>query len=193
MHSTNRLYSSTTAIALALSLAQLTGCGGGSDVGPIPSTISRVTLQPDGLTLPVGGQGTLTAEVRDADDAIVSNASVIWSSLNPAVASVTGNGTVTGLVIGETQVIAVAGDKADTVDVLVIDELTLEVDPPAASVAVGGTVQFTVTARNGSGQVITAPPVAWASSNTAVGTISAEGVATGIAPGQTGMTASAGR
>jgi hypothetical protein len=192
MHSTNRLYSSTTAIALALSLAQLTGCGGGSDVGPNPSTIGRVTLQPDGLTLPVGGQGTLTAEVRDADDAIVSNASVSWSSLNPAVASVTGNGTVTGHVIGETQVIAAAGDKADTADVLVIDELTLEVDPPAATVTVGSTAQFTVIARNGSGQVITAPPVAWASSNTALGTISAEGVATGVAPGQTGITASAG-
>lgn len=192
MHSTNRFYSSTTAIALALSLAQLTGCGGGSDVGPNPSTIGRVTLQPDGLTLPVGGQGTLTAEVRDADDAIISNASVTWSSLNPAVASVTGNGTVTGHIIGETQVIAAAGGKADTADVLVIDELTLEVDPPAATVAVGAMAQFSVIARNGSGQVIPAPPVAWASSNTSVGTIDGEGLATGVAVGQTGITASTG-
>jgi len=192
MHSTNRFYSSTTAIALALSLAQLTGCGGGSDVGPNPGTIGRITLQPDGLTLPVGGQGTLTAEVRDADDAIISNASVTWSSLNPAVASVTGNGTVTGHIIGETQVIAAAGGKADTADVLVIDELTLEVDPPAATVAVGAMAQFSVIARNGSGQVIPAPPVAWASSNTSVGTIDGEGLATGVAVGQTGITASAG-
>jgi hypothetical protein len=192
MHSTNRFYSSTTAIALALSLAQLTGCGGGSDVGPNPGTIGRITLQPDGLTLPVGGQGTLTAEVRDADDAIISNASVTWSSLNPAVASVTGNGTVTGHIIGETQVIAAAGGKADTADVLVIDELTLEVDPPAATVAVGAMAQFSVIARNGSGQVIPAPPVAWASSNTSVGTIDGEGLATGVAVGQTGITASTG-
>ena len=192
MHSTNRFYSSTTAIALALSLAQLTGCGGGSDVGPNPGTIGRITLQPDGLTLPVGGQGTLTAEVRDADDAIIRNASVTWSSLNPAVASVTGNGTVTGHIIGETQVIAAAGGKADTADVLVIDELTLEVDPPAATVAVGAMAQFSVIARNGSGQVIPAPPVAWASSNTSVGTIDGEGLATGVAVGQTGITASTG-
>jgi plastocyanin len=177
---------------VALWLGTLVGCGGGSDLGPNPATVGRVTVNPAGLTLPVGGQGTLTAEVRDADDAIVSNASVTWSSLNSAVAAVTGNGTVTGHVIGETQVIAAAGDKADTADVLVIDELTLEVDPAAASVAVGGTVQFTVTARNGSGQVIPAPPVAWASSNTAVGTINAGGVATGVAPGQIGITASAG-
>lgn len=183
---------SSSWVALLLALLGSACGGGGGDVGPNPSTIARITLQPDGLTLPVGGQGTLTAEVRDADDALISNASVTWSSLNSAVASVTGDGTVTGRAVGETQVIAAAGDKADTADVLVIDELTLEVDPPAASVAVGETVQFTVIARNGSGQVIPAPPVAWASSNSAIGTIDAVGVASGVAPGQTEITASAG-
>jgi len=170
-----------------------TACGGGGgDVGPNPGTAARVTLDPDGLTLLVGGQGTLTAEVRDANDAVLSNAAVTWSSVDPAIASVTGDGTVTGHVVGTTQVIAAAGDKADSVDVLVIDELTLEVDPPAASVAVAGTVQFTVIARNGAGQVIATPPVTWASSNPAIGTIDAAGAATGVAQGETQITASAG-
>ena len=172
--------------------AGLTGCGGGSDVGPDPGVAGRVTVSPPGLTLPVGGQGGLTAEVRDANDVLLPNAQVAWSSLNQVVASVTSAGTVTGHVVGTTQVIAAAGDKADSVDVLVIDELTLEVDPPAASVAVAGTVQFTVIARNGAGQVIAAPPVTWASSNPAIGTIDGAGMATGVAPGETQITASAG-
>ena len=200
MYTIRKRSRSVTSVTLARSsswaavlLALLgTGCdGGGGDVGPNP-TAARVVLNPDGLTLLVGGQGTLTAEVRDANDAVLSNAAVTWSSVDPAIATVTGTGTVTGHVVGQTQVIAAAGDKADSANVLVIDQLTLEVVPSAASVVVGNTTAFTVIARNAAGQVIPAPPVTWASSNTAVGTIDAGGVATGVAPGQTGITASAG-
>jgi hypothetical protein len=177
---------------VALWLGTLVGCGGGSDLGPNPATVGRVTVNPDGLTLPVGGQGVLTAEVRDVNDAVVSNVTVSWSSETPAIASVGSDGTVTGHVVGQTQVIAALADKADTVAVLVVDGLTLEVTPPAATVAVGGTAQFSVIARNGSGQVIPAPPVAWASSAPGVGTIDGAGLATGVARGQTNITASAG-
>jgi len=178
---------------VALWLGALVGCGGGgSDLGPNPATVGRVTVNPDGLTLPVGGQGVFTAEVRDVNDAVVSNVVVSWSSEMPAIASVGSDGTVTGHVVGQTRVIAIAADKADSVDVLVVDQLTLEVDPPAATVAVGSTAQFSVIARNGAGQVVAAPSVTWASSAPGVGTIDAAGLATGVGGGQTSITASAG-
>ncbi len=177
--------------ALALTAA-LTACGSGGDVGPGDGSVASVTVAPDGLTLPVGGQGNLAAEVKDADGALLSGAAVVWSSLDGAVASVSNEGTVAGLSVGLTQVTAAAGEQADTVDVLVIDGLTLEVVPDAASVEVGGTAQFSVVARNGNGQEIAAPPVSWASSNEAVETIAATGVATGVTPGSTAITASAG-
>jgi hypothetical protein len=179
--------------AFGLCLSILLGCGGGSDVGPDPASIAGVTLSPDPLTLSVGGQGTLTPEVRDANGTVLSNAGIAWSSLNQAVASVSNTGTVTGHVVGVTRVVAAAGDKADTADVIVVDELSLEVVPATATVVVGADVQFTVIARNGSGQEIPAPPVTWTSLSNAIATIDETGTATGVAQGQTNITASAGQ
>jgi Bacterial Ig-like domain (group 2) len=191
MSSTNRGRTCVMSTALGLCLSALMSCGGGSDVGP--GSIAGLTLSPPGLTLPVGGQGTLAAEVRDANGAVVSNPNVAWASLNQAVASVSNAGIVTGHVVGLTQVIATAVDKADTADIVVVDQLTLEVAPGLASVAVGGTVQFTVIARDGSGQEIPAPPVTWTSSSTPIATIDGTGTATGVTVGQTNITASAGQ
>jgi hypothetical protein len=66
------------------------------------------------------------------------------------------------------------------------------VTPGSATVAVGGTAQYSVVARDGTGLVITTPPVTWASGTAAVGSISAAGLAAGVAPGQTAITVTAG-
>jgi hypothetical protein len=168
-------------------------CSSGGDLGPDDqAAVASLTIVPDRLVLAVGGQGTLTAEVRDADAALMPNARVSWSSLAPGVASVTGAGNVRGVTVGIAQIVAAAGGEEDTVEVLVVDELTLEVVPSAATVKVGATVPFSVVARNGSGQQVAAPAVTWTAASPAVATIDDAGVATGVAPGQTAITAAAG-
>ena len=168
------------------------GCSSGGDLGPDNQTVAGLTIVPDGLVLPVGGQGTLTAEVRDANAALIPNARVSWSSLAPGVASVTGDGNVGGVTVGTARIVAAAGGEEDTVEVLVVDELTLEVVPPAATVKIGATVPFSVVARNGSGQQVPAPAVTWTAASPTVATINGAGVATGVATGQTAITAAAG-
>lgn len=69
---------------------------------------------------------------------------------------------------------------------------TLEVTPTTATIPVGGTAQYTVVARDGTGLVVATPPVVWASSAPAVGSITAAGLATGESLGQTPITATAG-
>jgi hypothetical protein len=64
------------------------------------------------------------------------------------------------------------------------------VTPDSASIPVGGTQQFTATVLDLHGNPL-ATPVTWASSNTAVATVDGSGLATGVAVGQTTITATA--
>lgn len=106
-----------TAITLMLGLAS---CGGGDSVGPgNGNAVASITITPDGLTLPVGGTAALSADVRDTAGASMANTGVVWTSQSNAVATVSNSGTVTGVAVGATQVIAAIGGKADTVGVAV--------------------------------------------------------------------------
>jgi hypothetical protein len=66
------------------------------------------------------------------------------------------------------------------------------VAPPVDSINVGETSQFTATLIDLHGNVTTGPAVTWSSSNPAVATINASGLATGVAPGTVTITASLG-
>jgi beta-lactamase superfamily II metal-dependent hydrolase len=67
---------------------------------------------------------------------------------------------------------------------------TVVVTPSSASVAVGGTQGFTATAYDANGKV-TSTTFTWSSSATAVATVSAGGVATGVAAGSATIRATA--
>ena len=97
----------------------LASCGGGDGIGPGDSAVATVTISPDGLTLLVGGTASLSADVRDTAGASMASTGVVWTSQSNAVATVSNSGTVTGVAVGLTQVIAALGGKADTVGVAV--------------------------------------------------------------------------
>src|SRR5713101_955695 len=61
---------------------------------------------------------------------------------------------------------------------------SVTVAPPTASVLIGQTVQLTATTRDANQNVLTGRVVTWASSNTAVATVSSTGLVTGVAQGQ---------
>ncbi|MDP2955615.1 MAG: Ig-like domain-containing protein [Longimicrobiales bacterium] len=67
---------------------------------------------------------------------------------------------------------------------------SVTVAPGSATLAAAGaTVQFLATAKDGAGGLVTNQPVTWASSNTAVATVSTSGLATAVAPGTAAVTA----
>ncbi len=109
--------------ALGLLLVALTlfACGGGNPSGPGSGAGGSVSIAPEGLTLPVGGLGGLTADARDSTGTPLPASAVTWSSLDSHIASVDTNGTVTGESVGTTQVLASTGAEADTVPVSVVD------------------------------------------------------------------------
>jgi hypothetical protein len=66
------------------------------------------------------------------------------------------------------------------------------VSPATASVAVGGTQQFTATVTDLHGNPIPGAPAAWSTSAAAVATVNVTGLATGVATGQATITATSG-
>jgi len=62
---------------------------------------------------------------------------------------------------------------------------SVTVTSPATSVVRGQTVQYTATTRDASNNVLTGRTVTWSSDNTAIATVSATGVVTGVGVGST--------
>jgi len=66
---------------------------------------------------------------------------------------------------------------------------SVAVAPASASITIGGTVQLTAIPKDASGTPLTGRTVTWASGNSAVATVSASGLVTGVAAGSTTITA----
>jgi len=82
--------------------------------------IARIEVLPDTAYIGQVGQSTqMAATVFDAQDSTVVNATVVWSTADPSVATVTTDGVVTGVGQGETTVAASSGDVEGTAVVVV--------------------------------------------------------------------------
>src|SRR3989441_13066458 len=69
---------------------------------------------------------------------------------------------------------------------------SIAVAPSPGTLLVGSTAQLTATTKDSAGNVLTGRAVTWASSNTAVATVSAAGLVTAVAGGSATITATAG-
>jgi uncharacterized protein YjdB len=67
---------------------------------------------------------------------------------------------------------------------------SITISPTSGSVSVNGSQTFAATALDSNGQTVTGQTFTWASSNTAIATITSAGVATGVAAGSSQITAS---
>jgi uncharacterized protein YjdB len=98
------------------------------------------------------------------------------------------------LVLGKTSciflfILLLGCKKSDDTPLATVPE-ELKLTPNNTSVVAGNTVTFTPTFFNNQGQQASLPAtgISWSSSNTAVATVSQNGVATGVAPGQVTIT-----
>lgn len=90
--------------------------------------VATVTLTPASATVETGKTVRLTATLRDASGTPLTGRQVTWTSLNPAVATVSNDGLVTGVAVGTAGVYALSEGKSDTSTITVI-----EPPPPGAS------------------------------------------------------------
>ncbi|HZN80430.1 MAG TPA: Ig-like domain-containing protein, partial [Mycobacterium sp.] len=145
--------------------------------------MASIAITPATSSIQSGQKQQLVATGTDDNGRTIKNLNVKWSSSNPALASVTGNGLVTGIAKGTCVITAqVQGRRATaTVTVLDVPVATVAVTLGAAQIAVGQTTQASVTLKDASGSPITGRTVAWQSSNPAMATVNASGLVTALA------------
>ena len=158
------------AVAAATLASAFVGCGGtsGGDNNGAVVSVTGVTLDPNALTLSVGGVGTLRANVQPSN---ATDKTVSWSSTAPAVAMVSSNGVVTALAPGSAVITVLTrdGSKLATCSVTVGARATgVALDKNAITLAVGATETLTATVHpeNASNK-----GVIWTSSNSAVAAV----------------------
>ncbi len=149
--------------------------------------VSVVSIDENEISLVPGETHRLTAKVSP-DNAEYDT--VVWSSSNSGVASVTEDGTVTAIAAGEAVVTATAGEKKADCKVTVTVPVTgITLDKKELALTIGGeSVKLTATV---SPEDATDKSVTWASEDPTVATVAEDGTVTPVAAGATKVTAEA--
>ena len=168
--------------ALALLLAAALACGDGS-TGPQP--VASLDVSPTAITLSAGQAAALAGTPRDGAGGALTDRDVTWTSGAPSIASVDGNGSVSGLSAGTATITATAEGVSGSAMVTVLPPrvATIEVAPTNVSILPGDTLRLTATARDAQGAVLTGPAFVWGSDDVSVATVDGTGLVTGRAPG----------
>ncbi|HKI96185.1 MAG TPA: Ig-like domain-containing protein, partial [Gemmatimonadales bacterium] len=177
----------------------------------VQQAVASVTLSPASATLDaIGATQTFGATARDANGNVVPNATFVWSSSAPAVATIdpsTGVATATGN--GTTTITATASGVSGTATLDVQQVIaSIVVTPDSASLTIQTTTtsgssisaaavlpptqQFTATALDANGKAIAGITFTWASSDTSVAVVDQTGLATAAGPGVADITATSG-
>ena len=157
----------------------------------------RIDLTPATAAAKVGDTVQFQAFHYDSSGSLVTSPDFDWTSSDPTIASIDATGLATALKEGQVAIRAESGDLASNAALLTIvtnsdQPASIEVAPASAQVSAGGTVQFTATVRNLSGDPIAGAAVSWRSSSDLVATIDGSGLATALSPGRVQVTATAG-
>lgn len=181
-------------VGTATITASSEGKSGTATVTVIPAPVASVTVTPPTATVIVGQTVTLAAKTFDGGGGELTGRAVTWSSSNTGIATVSQAGVVSGVAPGVATITATSEGKSGSSTVTVnapapapVNSVT--VDPTSVSLTTGGTRQVTATPRDAQGNALTGRAVTWQSANTNVATVSAAGLITAVAPGNTTVTA----
>lgn len=176
------------AFALALSIGFQTAC---TEPTVSENVVASVEVTPPTASVRAGATLTLVARPVDADGNPVEVRAISWSSSNKAVATVSAAGIVTTLTPGEARIAASALGKSATATITVTarEVATVVVVPATVSMRIGVTTPLQAQTLDADGAALTGRTVTWASGNTAVATVSAQGVVTAVAVGAATITA----
>ena len=153
--------------------------------------VAEISIAPPTIALQAGKTLQITATPRDSAGNALNGLATTWSSSDTNIAKISTTGMLTARSEGSASVhVEIGGKSADApVGISKAPVASVSVSPSAPSVAVANTLQFTASTRDASGNVLSGRTISWSSSNTAVATISAAGVAGGVTVGTATITA----
>ena len=136
--------------AFAIPAALFAACGGDSskgNVNPRPGTVSTVRVSPSTVALDVGGSQQLSAFALDASGTALTGRIFTWTSVSPAIATVSASGVVNGIASGTAQITASADGVIGTAAVAVTIPVSARCDA-TTPITVGQTVTGTITSTD---------------------------------------------
>ena len=152
--------------------------------------VTSVTVAPPTAAVKAGNTQTFTAAVNGAN-LDPADQTVTWSVTNASIATVDQQGVVTGVTGGQTTVTATSNfdnTKSHTAIVIVKSINSVIVDPTSVTMKVGDIQAFTTTV-NGTNLDPADETVTWSVLDASIVTVDQQGVVTGVAGGETTVTA----
>jgi uncharacterized protein YjdB len=158
-------------------------------ITPVP--VSAVTITTPTASPLTGQTVQLTATTKDSAGATLAARAVTWSSGDTLRATVSATGLVRALQPGTVTITATSEGRTGTTTLTVanVPVRSVSVTPAPATVAVAQSLAFTAQPKDSTGVPLSGRPVAWASSDASIATVSATGVVTGVAAGSVTITA----
>jgi uncharacterized protein YjdB len=189
--SSSGLYTTGSAPGGYVVSASASGITGSATVTATTVPVASVVVSPTTANVSVSGTAQLSATPKDATGNVLTGRTVTWTSANPAVATVSTAGLVTGVAVGSTTITATSEgiSAAAAISVANLPVASVVVSPATPNIYIGGTVQLTATPKDATGTPLTGRVVTWTTSNSAVATVSASGLVTGVAVGVATITA----
>jgi aryl-phospho-beta-D-glucosidase BglC (GH1 family) len=149
----------------------------------IPATSVSINYTTDSIA--IEATTSLTATVLPID---ATYKTVIWTSNNPAVATINSEGLVTGHRGGRTIISATAGKSRATLQITVGIPVTgVTIEPKRDTIKIGETKQLVTNILPSNASY---KSVSWSSSQINVATVNASGLVTAVSKGSTTITAS---
>lgn len=182
--------------SLLLLAVDMMSCGGKSStpVNNNPLGVSKVTVTPTAITVPVNGTQAFFAQAFDGSNNPIAAGTFTWTSSAPGIALINQDGVATAIATGTAQITATVATvtSANSTMTVVAPVASVTIAPQTASVKVGATQQFTAAAKDAGGNTLAGVPITWRVSFAGVATIDSNGLLTGVAPGVVTVVAQAG-
>ena len=182
-------------VVFSLCIGSCGGDGASANVGPV-ARITRIDVTPQAADVDVTGTQQYTALAFDAQGQSVSGGNFSWRTSSSAVASISSTGLATGVAPGNATITASSGAVSGSASVRVTLQTgpiaRVEILPNPATVFVSATIPLTARAYDAQGRPIDGTAFTYSSSNTAVATVNASGVVSGVSAGSASITAQTG-
>lgn len=159
------------------------GKTGTSAITVIPPPVATVEVTPAQGSVLVGSTIQLTAVTKDASGNVLNGKSVSWVSQSHSLASVDGNGLVTGVAAGgPVTITAMSEGKTGAAQITVVAPVASVVVSGKFRVKVGDTYTYTATARLADGTVVVRP-ISWGVAAQGMATMTPDGHLTPLQAG----------
>jgi serine/threonine-protein kinase len=165
---------------------------------PSAPRAAMVTIAPVLSELAIGKRVQLRAEARDSLGGAVAEHDVTWSSSDPRVASVSSAGVLEAIKLGRAVVTTTMDGRSASfalevkkvADAAPAAVASVELVPSTLTIGKGSTGQLHARLRDAAGKLLADRPVDWSSANGQVAAVATNGLAMGVGPGTTQITAS---